>query len=117
MHVGIHGQESRGIDDPYQFGVQLGLPAGRQGEAGAADRYAQHKGTPEDAERRRKFVPEGVEGLVHINTLRDDQYQYEEKGHRLVGKRGKKSYRMGDPVTVQVARVDLARRNMDLELV
>jgi ribonuclease R len=58
-----------------------------------------------------------VEGLVHINTLSDDQYQYEEKGHRLVGKRRKKSFRIGDKVTVQVARVDLARRKMDLVLV
>lgn len=64
-----------------------------------------------------ELEPHFVEGLVHINTLSDDQYQYEEKGHRLVGKRRKKSYRMGDRVTVQVARVDLARRKIDLVLV
>jgi IMP dehydrogenase len=33
-------------------------------EAGAADRYGQHKGVPEDDQKKRKFVPEGVEGLV-----------------------------------------------------
>jgi IMP dehydrogenase len=45
-------------------------------EAGAADRYAQHKGTPETADRKRKFVPEGVEGLVpYRGTLAEFVYQ------------------------------------------
>lgn len=45
-------------------------------EAGSSDRYAQHRGTPEDADRRRKFVPEGVEGLVpYRGTLAEFVYQ------------------------------------------
>jgi IMP dehydrogenase len=48
-------------------------------EAGSSDRYGQHKlaaGTPETAERKRKFVPEGVEGLVpYRGTLAEFVYQ------------------------------------------
>ncbi len=45
-------------------------------EAGAADRYGQHKGTPEDDQKKRKFVPEGVEGLVsYRGTLAEFVYQ------------------------------------------
>ncbi|HMN42497.1 MAG TPA: IMP dehydrogenase [Phycisphaerales bacterium] len=45
-------------------------------EAGAADRYGQHKGTPEDDQKQRKYVPEGVEGLVsYRGHLADFVYQ------------------------------------------
>ena len=45
-------------------------------EAGAADRYGQHKGIPEDDQKKRKYVPEGVEGLVsYRGTLAEFVYQ------------------------------------------
>lgn len=44
-------------------------------EAGSADRYGQHKGGAQDT-RLRKFVPEGVEGLVpYRGSLADFVYQ------------------------------------------
>ena len=57
-----------------------------------------------------------VEGLIHITNLQDDYYQYREETFSLVGERSRKTYRVGDAVTVQVANVDVAKRQMDLVL-
>jgi ribonuclease R len=58
-----------------------------------------------------------AEGLVHITTLRDDIYDYERSGHCLTGRRSGKTIRLGDPVRVSIARVDVDRRELDLRLV
>ncbi len=57
-----------------------------------------------------------VEGLVHVSTMADDYYRYSEQNHTLFGENTKKSYRLGDKVMVQVVRVDLERRQIDLGL-
>lgn len=57
-----------------------------------------------------------VEGLVHVTSLPSDYYHYEAEKHRLKGERSGMSYRLGDGVTVQVARVDLDDRKIDFEL-
>jgi ribonuclease R len=54
-----------------------------------------------------------VEGLVHISTLPDDFYYYEEATHSLIGRRSGRRYRLGDRVRVTVVRVDLPRRQLD----
>ncbi|WP_136253608.1 ribonuclease R [Onishia niordana] len=58
-----------------------------------------------------------VEGLVHVTSLPSDYYHYEAEKHRLKGERSGVSYRLGDGVTVQVARVDLDDRKIDFDLV
>ncbi|WP_261341200.1 ribonuclease R family protein [Fimbriiglobus ruber] len=57
-----------------------------------------------------------AEGLVHISSLTDDYYHYEEDHHALFGSRSKKRYRLGDRVRVVVARVDIQRRMLDFRL-
>ncbi len=57
-----------------------------------------------------------VEGLVHISTLTDDYYDCDDAAHSLIGSRTKKRFRLGDKVQVQVARVDLQRRQLDFRL-
>ncbi|MCK2184801.1 ribonuclease R [Halomonas getboli] len=57
-----------------------------------------------------------VEGLVHVTSLPSDYYHYEAEKHRLKGERSGMSYRLGDAVSVQVARVDLDDRKIDFEL-
>ena len=57
-----------------------------------------------------------IEGLVHISSLDKDYFHYDPVGHRLVGERSGVRYRLGDPVRVMVARVDLDDRKIDLEL-
>ncbi|HBK36324.1 MAG TPA: hypothetical protein DDZ35_05485, partial [Halomonas sp.] len=48
-----------------------------------------------------------VEGLVHVTSLPSDYYHYEAEKHRLKGERTGTTYRLGDGLTVQVARVDM----------
>ena len=57
-----------------------------------------------------------VEGLLHITALDKDFYRFDPVGHRLVGERGGKIYRLGDTVTVQVARVDLDDKKIEFVL-
>ncbi|NJD20510.1 MAG: RNB domain-containing ribonuclease, partial [Gemmatimonadetes bacterium] len=58
-----------------------------------------------------------VDGLVHVNSLRDDFYRFTEGSYALVGDRGRRRYRLGDRVRVQVARVDKEARQVDFLLV
>jgi ribonuclease R len=58
-----------------------------------------------------------VEGLVHISSLVDDYYYFDELSHTLHGRRAKRRYRLGDRVNVQVARVDVYRRQLDFRVV
>jgi len=58
-----------------------------------------------------------VEGLVHVSTLTDDYYYFEEVSHSLTGRRTKRHFRLGDKVRVKVVRVDLQRRQLDMRVV
>jgi ribonuclease R len=58
-----------------------------------------------------------VQGLVHVSSMTDDYYLFDEKAHQLKGENTKKAYRLGDKVEVQVAKVDLERRQIDFALV
>ncbi len=58
-----------------------------------------------------------AEGLVHISSLTDDYYHYDDSSHSLTGGRTKKRYRLGDRVRVEVARVDLQKRMLDWRIV
>lgn len=58
--------------------------------------------------------PWQVSGLVHIDTLTDDYYHYDEQAIALKGKRKGYSWGVGDLVEVRVERVDLITRRLDL---
>lgn len=57
------------------------------------------------------------EGLVPMCDLADDYYDFDEKNYCLVGRRHNNRYRLGDMVTVQVARADINKRMLDFVLV
>jgi ribonuclease R len=57
-----------------------------------------------------------VQGLVHVSSMSDDYYSFNEKAHLLRGENTKKTYRLGDRVEIQVVRVDLERRQIDFAL-
>ena len=58
-----------------------------------------------------------AEGLIHINSLIDDHYQYEQRTHSLTGRREGNSFRLGDLIRVEVAHVDVERRELDFRIV
>ena len=63
-----------------------------------------------------ELVDHFVEGLVHISSMADDYYRHLEASHTLRGETTEKVFRLGDKVRVQVVRVDLERRQIDLGL-
>lgn len=58
-----------------------------------------------------------IEGLVHITALPSDYYNFDASHQRLVGERSGRSFALGSRVRVQVARVDLDDKKIDLELI
>jgi len=62
-------------------------------------------------------LPNTIEGLVHISTITDDYYIYDEKHLSLVGERTKRVYRLGDEVSIKVASVDLFAHQISFELI
>ena len=57
-----------------------------------------------------------VEGMLHVRDLNDDYYVFDEKQYSLVGERKGKRLRLGDAVTVKVAKVTPERRQIDFIL-
>jgi ribonuclease R len=53
---------------------------------------------------------------LYVSTMADDYYRFVERAHVLRGEKNGRVYRLGDRVTVQVIRVDLERRQIDLGL-
>ena len=53
------------------------------------------------------------EGMIPIRELDDDFYELDEKNYRLVGRRTRREYRLGQPVTIKVAKANLERRQLD----
>ena len=62
-------------------------------------------------------LPNTVEGLVHVNTLRDDYYVFNQESYELCGEMTKKVYKLGDKVRVRVAEADKMLKTVDFELV
>ena len=62
-------------------------------------------------------LPNTIEGLIHITTLDDDYYVYNEAHLCLIGERTKKIYRLGDEVKVRCSRVDIDNREIYFDLI
>tara|TARA_Y100001968_G_scaffold113737_1_gene103147 strand:+ start:14879 stop:17194 length:2316 start_codon:yes stop_codon:yes gene_type:complete len=58
-----------------------------------------------------------IEGLVHVSTLNDDWYEYRSRQNLLIGRKNKKTYKIGDFIQVKVLSVDLLKNQVDLEVV
>jgi len=57
-----------------------------------------------------------VEGLVHVSTLDDDYYRYDDRHLVLAGEHTGQTFRIGDEVKVRVAGVNIDERRVDFEL-
>ena len=58
-----------------------------------------------------------VEGLVHVTELGNDYFNYDKARHEMLGERTGARFRLGDRLTVKVARVDLETSKIDFTLV
>ena len=57
------------------------------------------------------------EGLVPMRDLDDDYYEFDEKNYCVTGRSTHKVYRLGDPIRIQIARVDMEKKQVDFALI
>ena len=62
-------------------------------------------------------LPNMVEGLVHVNNLKGDFYNYVPEQLALIGSNTKKIYRIGDKLRVKVIAASKATAMIDFEIV
>lgn len=58
-----------------------------------------------------------TQGFVHVSTIADDYYEYNEKSRILKGRHSKKVFKIGDRVLVSVYSIDLLKREIDLRFI
>jgi len=58
-----------------------------------------------------------VEGLVHVNTLKGDYFNYVPELLALIGKNTKKTYRIGDKIKIKVINASKETSLIDFEIV
>lgn len=58
-----------------------------------------------------------VDGLVHVSTLDNDYYRFDDATQSLIGERTGQSFQLGQAVTIRVAQVRPAERKIDFSLV
>ena len=64
-----------------------------------------------------EIVATKCEGMVRMVDLKDDYYEFDEKNFRVIGRKNKKMFSLGDKVLVAVKNTDIDRRTIDLEFV
>ena len=57
------------------------------------------------------------EGMVPLRELTGDYYEFDERNYQLVGRRTRRTYALGDKVTIRVERANLERKQLDFALV
>lgn len=61
-------------------------------------------------------LPNTVEGLVHVNSLEDDYYEYREDTYELAGEHNGVVYQLGQRVKIRVKDTDRLCRTIDFTL-
>lgn len=64
-----------------------------------------------------ELVENKCEGLIRLRDMTDDFYVFDEDNYRIIGKRNKKKYQLGDTVLIKVKRADLLKKQLDFLLV
>lgn len=64
-----------------------------------------------------EIEPTKVEGMIPLRTIKSDYFEFDEKNFRLVGRRTRKIYTLGDPVRIRVKSTSLEQKLLDYELV
>ena len=58
-----------------------------------------------------------IEGMVPLREIRSDFYEFDEARYRLVGRRTRRIFRLGDRVRIKVKSANLEQRLLDYELI
>ena len=123
-------------DDPFPSLVKLGHHCSdKERDAAAAERelielkllhfLKKHIGESMDAVISRVFadgiharcIKLPVDGFIPVTTLPHDKYRFERRGQMIIGFKEGNRYRLGDLLTVKIAKVDLQDRQLYLEVI
>ena len=132
--LGLPGGESEPVTgkDLAALGEQVSLTERRAAaaERNAADRYtaafladrvgARFNGRINGVTRAGLFVTlaeTGADGLILMRSLPGDYYDHDEARHRLVGRRTRRAFALGDEVEVRLAEADLVTGSLRFELI
>lgn len=64
-----------------------------------------------------EIEPTKIEGMIPLREIKRDFYEFDEKHYRLIGRRTRKTYRLGDKVRIRVKSAKLEQRMLDFELI
>ncbi|NPA35253.1 MAG: ribonuclease R [Chlorobi bacterium] len=63
-----------------------------------------------------ELIENKCEGMIPIRDLDDDFYHFDEENYRLVGRKYKRKFQLGDKIKVMVARANLEKKQLDFTL-
>lgn len=61
-------------------------------------------------------LPNTIEGLVHVENMKDDYYYFDEKNVLMTGKNNKRILKIGDKIKIKVLSADKMLRRIDFEM-
>jgi ribonuclease R len=132
QHLGAGGLSDAEAKDFAAIGEHVSMTERRAAaaERSAADRYtaaflaervgASFSGRIGGVTRVGLFVTlaeSGADGLVPIGSLPGDYYIHDEPRHRLVGRRTRRSFTLGDPVTVRLSEANTVTGSLVFDLI
>lgn len=63
-----------------------------------------------------EIIETKCEGMARLADMKDDFYEFDERNYRVIGRRRKKIYRLGDKVNTRIKKTDIDRRLIDLAI-
>ena len=64
-----------------------------------------------------EIEPTKIEGMISLRDIKSDFFEFEEAKYRLVGRRTRRTFKLGDPVRIRVKNANLEQRLLDYELI
>ncbi len=64
-----------------------------------------------------EIEPSRIEGMVPLRDIKSDFFEFDPERYRLVGRRSKVVYNLGDPVRIRVKKTNLEQKLLDYELI
>ena len=63
-----------------------------------------------------EIIANKCEGLIKINSIKDDHYIYDNKKHSLIGYRTNKTFQIGQKIKIKIKKANLEKKQMDFIL-
>lgn len=64
-----------------------------------------------------EIVENKCEGMISLQGLVDDFYEFDQDDYKIVGRHSGKSFEIGDPIRIEVTNANLSRRQLDFRMV